>query len=295
MSNIVSTKTTKSTAEIVKYHFDKNREAIMRSLPKGFNYDRICRAVINAISINKSLMECTPTSIFLSTIKAFSLGIEPNSPLQEGYLIPFNNRQKGAKEAQFMPSYRGLIQLARRSGEIKVIYAREVYKNDEIEIVDGTERKLIHKPKFFEKRGDLIGFYAVFTTRDGSSDFEVMSKGDVEDIRKRSKSPNEGPWVTDYNEMGRKTVIKKISKRMPMSIEFARAVEEDNKALDGKIGDVIDIEGLEIPPEEPKKTSTLEQPLTPKKAEERQQPTPADVFEDTPSDEFQDKFTGGRK
>lgn len=286
-----------STAELVKHNLDKNRDAIIRSLPKGFNFDRMCRAVINAISTTPSLAKCTASSLFLATVKGFSLGLEPNGPMQEGYLVPFKNNKKDVHEAQFMPGYRGLIALARRSGEIAVIYAREVYKNDYIEVVEGLERKLIHKPLLWGDRGELLGFYGVFTLKTGEPDFEVMTIKDIEDIRARSKAATEGPWVTDYNEMGRKTVIKKLLKRAPMSIELAGAIEQENKALEGQGNDIIDVEGLDIT-EEPKKKSSLEDP---KRDDEIPRIQPPAVSQDIYDDEkpvdakFQKEFVAGGK
>ena len=249
-----------TTAEIVKGNLDKNREAIMKSLPRGFNYDRMCRSAINAISTTPSLAECTPTSLFLSLVKGFSLGLEPNGALSEGYLVPFNNKHNNQwiKEAQFFPSYRGLINLARRTGEIASVYAREVYKNDFFEVQEGLERKLVHKPLVFGDRGDLIGFYAVFTTKDKDVDFDIMTLKEIESIRARSKAAQSGPWVTDYIEMAKKTVIKRLLKRAPLSIELAGAIEHENKVLDGTASaDIIEVEGLEIE-EPPKKVSKLE-------------------------------------
>jgi recombination protein RecT len=237
----------KDTALVVKGHLDKNKDALMRTLPVGFNYDRMCRTVINAISTIPKIAECTPGSIFLSSVRAFSLGLEPNGALNEGYLVPFRN--KGIMEAVFMPSYRGLINLARRSGEISIIYATEVCEKDEFNVELGTDKKITHKPNYFEDRGKVKAFYAVFTLKTGESDFEVMNMQDIEKIKASSKTSNFGPWIDWYEEMAKKSVIKRLLKRAPMSIELASAIQADNKANDGNI-DIIDIDGLEIPDDE---------------------------------------------
>jgi recombination protein RecT len=220
-----------SPAALVKANLDKNRAAIMASLPRGFNYDRMCRSLINAISTTPALAECTQASLFLSAVRGFSLGLEPNGPLAEGYLVPFRN--KGVAEAQFMPSYRGLINLARRSGELATIYACDVCANDEFEAVNGTDRRLVHRPQWFAERGETIGYYAVYTLKDGSSDFEIMSMADIEKIRNASRAKNSGPWVDWFDEMAKKTVIKRLAKRMPMSVELASAMALDNAAVSG--------------------------------------------------------------
>lgn len=234
-------------ATSVNAQLKKNRDVIMATLPKGFNYDRMCRTVINAISTNAELAKCSPASIFMSTVRSFSLGIEPNGALAEGYLIPFWNSKKHSMEAQFMPSYRGLQALARRSGEIADVYAKEVREKDFFEAEEGTERKITHKPDYTKNRGDAVCYYAVFHTKDGSVDFEVMSKDEIDEIRRLSKSADRGPWADHYSEMAKKTVMKRLLKRAPMSIELASTINLDNKVASGEaVDDVLEIEGLEI-------------------------------------------------
>jgi len=251
----------------VKAMLEKNKSAMIASLPKGFdNYERMTRSVINAISTTPALSQCTPTSLFLSIVKGFSLGLEPNGLLGHGYLVPF--KDKGVMKAQFMPGYRGLIDLARRTGEISEIYATEVYEKDFLEVSLGTNKELIHKPEAFGDRGKILGWYAVFKLKDGSVDFETMSRDEVDAIRKISKAGNSNfsPWNSGhYNEMARKTVIKKLLKRAPQSIETAQAVDADNKAAMGEDqdgGDIIDIVGGEVEPDPAdSKTQRLAQSL----------------------------------
>ena len=198
----------KKTAVAINEQLKKNRAAIMATLPQGFNYDRMCRTVINAVSTDYMLAKCSTSSIFLSTVRAFGLGIEPNGPLSEGYLISFWNSKKGCNEAQFMPSYKGLINLARRSGEIADIYAKAVYENDTFEVEEGTDRKIIHKPDYRKVRGKAVCYYAVFHTKSGGVDFEVMSMDEILKVKNSSKSADKGPWVDWFEEMAKKTVIK---------------------------------------------------------------------------------------
>lgn len=239
----------KQTATQVNGLLTKNKAAIMKTLPLGFNFDRMCRTLINAISTTPQLAQCSPASLFLSSVRSFSLGLEPNGALNEAYLVPYWNSKKACNEAQFMPSYRGLQNLARRSGEIAEIYAKSVKENDTFEVEEGTERKIIHKPDYTRERGKAVCFYAVFRTKDGNVDFEVMSMDEIEAIRNRSKAANSGPWCTDFEEMAKKTVMRRLLKRAPMSVELADAVAFDNKAavgeFDGK-DDIIDIEGFAI-------------------------------------------------
>lgn len=245
----------KKTAGIVSAYLVKNKEVILKTLPHGFNYDRMCRTVINAICTTPILAKCDAGSIFLSTVRGFALGLEPNGALSEGYLVPYWNSKKNTYEAQFMPSYRGLVNLARRSGEITEIYAKAVCENDTFEVEEGTERKIIHKPGYTKKRGAAVCYYAVFKTVSGGVDFEVMSRDEIDAIKSRSKSVQSGktcPWDTDYDEMAKKTVMKRLLKRAPMSIEFADAVKAETAAAMGEEADnsdILDIEGLEVPGE----------------------------------------------
>lgn len=250
-------------ASQVKGMLEKHKNAITASLPRGFdNPDRMIRAAVNAISTTPHLAKCTPESLFISIVKGFSLGLEPNGVLAHGYLVPF--KDKGVEKAQFMPGYRGLIELARRSGKIAEVYATEVYENDKFEVKLGTNKELIHEPDFFSDRGEIRGWYAVFKLTDGSVDFEIMGYDDVEKIRKLSKAggSNFSPWNSGhYNEMARKTVIKKLLKRAPMTVEAAKAVDDDNKVAMGERqddSDVIDIVGGQI--EESELEQVSEQP-----------------------------------
>lgn len=235
------------TASKVNSMLKTNRKAIMDTLPQGFNYDRMCRSVINAVSTTPELAKCNAASIFLSTVRAFSLGLEPNGALAEGYLVPFWNSKKQTNEAQFMPGYRGLISLARRSGKIANIYAQAVYSEDVFEVELGTERKIVHKPNFLKPRGEAVCYYAVFQGTDGYSDFEVMTVEEIEKVRLASKSGNSGAWKMWTEEMAKKTVLRRLLKRAPMSIELADAVTLDNKISSGEdVTDIITVEGLDI-------------------------------------------------
>ena len=236
-----------ATASKVNSMLKTNKAAIMATLPVGFNYDRMCRSVINAVSTTPELAKCTPASIFLSTVRAFSLGLEPNGALAEGYLVPFWNSKKQSNEAQFMPGYRGLISLSRRSGKIANIYAQAVYSEDVFEVELGTERKIVHKPNFLKARGQAVCYYAVFQGTDGYSDFEVMTMEEIEKVRLSSKSGGSGAWKMWADEMAKKTVLRRLLKRAPMSIELAEEVNRDNKIAVGEdVTDVINIEGLEV-------------------------------------------------
>jgi recombination protein RecT len=159
-------------------------------------------------------------------MNAAQLGLEPNTPLGQAYLLPYSNH--GTLESQFIIGYKGLIDLAYRSGQVKTIYAEAVHENDEFEYELGLEPKLKHIPAM-KDRGEVIYYYAVFKLINGGEGFKVMSKEDVEKIRLRSPSANAGfsPWKTDYDSMAKKTVIRQVLKYAPLSTDIQAKIAQD--------------------------------------------------------------------
>jgi len=200
---------------------------IKKALPNTITPERFTRIVLSAISNNKELQACTPQSFLASMMNSAQLGLEPNTPLGQAYLIPYKNH--GTLEAQFQIGYKGLIDLAYRSGQVKTIYAEAVYENDEFEYELGLNPKLVHKPAI-KDRGDVIYYYAVFKLTNGGEGFTVMSKDDIERHKNRfSKAANAGfsPWSTNYDEMAKKTVIKKVLKYAPLSTDIQSQIAQD--------------------------------------------------------------------
>jgi recombination protein RecT len=169
------------------------------------------------------------------------MGLEPNTVLGHAYLVPFNTKRKDANgnerwvdSVQVIIGYKGLIDLARRSGQIVSIAAHEVCEQDRFELVYGLDEKLNHIPAM-GARGDVVGFYAVARLKDGGHCFEFMSLHQVQEIMKNTQSKGKyGPWQDHFVEMGRKTVIRRLAKYLPLSIEFQTAVALDNMAATGK-------------------------------------------------------------
>lgn len=200
---------------------------IEKALPKVMTPERFTRIALSAVSNNPQLGECTPKSFLASMMNAAQLGLEPNTPLGQAYLIPFKN--KGVMECQFQIGYKGLIDLAYRGGDVKTIMAQTVYENDVFEFEFGLEPRLKHVPAK-KDRGEPIWFYAVFKLVNGGEGFEVMSIDDVKKhARKYSQSYNSSfsPWKNNFEEMAKKTVIKKVLKYAPLKTDFLRAVAED--------------------------------------------------------------------
>jgi recombination protein RecT len=200
---------------------------IAKALPSVITPERFTRMVLTAMSTNKDLQLCTPNSFLGAMMQAAQLGVEPNTPLGQAYLIPYKN--KGTLECQFQLGYKGMIDLAYRSGEVKDIQAHEVHENDTFEYELGLEPKLKHIPAM-SNRGAVIMYYAIFHTKDGGYGFNVMSVDDVQEhAKKYSKSYGSSfsPWKSNFDEMAKKTVLKRCLKYAPIKTEFARSISAD--------------------------------------------------------------------
>lgn len=200
---------------------------IKKALPSVITPERFTRIALSALNNTPMLQQCTPMSFIAALLNAAQLGLEPNTPLGQAYLIPYKN--KGVLECQFQIGYKGLIDLAYRNGQMQTIQAQAVYENDYFEYEYGLEPKLIHRPTFTE-RGGLVYFYGVFRTVNGGYGFSVMSKYDMDSFAKTySKAYESGysPWKTNYEEMAKKTVIKQALKYAPIMTEFQRALSTD--------------------------------------------------------------------
>ena len=146
--------------------------------------------------------------------------------LGQAYLIPYGN------QIQLIIGYRGLIDLARRSGDLTSLIAHSIHENDTFSFDFGTCELPHHTFSLQQPRGEVIAFYAIARFKDGSYHFDLMTKGEVDAIRSRSKAGNSGPWVTDYEEMGKKTVIRRIAKYLPMCVQRACAYDGNTVNVD---------------------------------------------------------------
>jgi recombination protein RecT len=200
---------------------------IKKALPSVLTPERFTRMVLSALSTNPKLAGCTPASFLGAMMTAAQLGVEPNTPLGQAYLIPYSNH--GTDEVQFQLGYKGLIDLAYRSGQVSTIQAHVVRENDHFEYALGLDPKLEHVPAA-SNRGEATHYYAVVRMKDGGFCFAVMSKEEVEaHARKYSKAYSSGysPWKTNFDEMAKKTVLKRALKYAPMKSEFVRGVTQD--------------------------------------------------------------------
>lgn len=218
------------------------------ALPKHINSERFVRIAITTIRQNPKLAKCSQESLLGALMVSAQLGLEPGT-LGQCYLIPFENKKAGTVECQFQIGYKGLIELLRRSGQLSDIYSYTVYENDDFNIEYGLSRTLTHKPNF-DERGEIKGFYAVAILKDGAKAFEYMTKDEVvkHEEKYRKGSYKNDVWNKNFEEMAQKTVVKKLLKWLPVSVEFLEMAAKDEKSfkvIDDKSTEVQEIEILE--------------------------------------------------
>lgn len=198
------------------------KSAVAQVLPRHMTPERFVRAGVMAITRTPKLAKCDQPSFLKCMMDLSMLGLEPDG--RWAHLIPFENKKRGVIECQLIVDYKGLVQLAMRSGEISYIHADVVCENDDFEYDRGEISR--HKIDMRKPRGAIYAAYALAQFRDGTRKCEVMSRDDVEAVRARSRAANSGPWVTDYAEMCKKTVLRRLSKWLPMSSETLEKISE---------------------------------------------------------------------
>lgn len=282
----------------VKKFFEAQKSAITQVLPKHMDADRMLRIATGALRTTPKLLNAKIETLFGAVVQCAQLGLEPNTPLGHAYLIPFDNRQKGITEVQIVFGYKGLVDLARRSGQIVSIAAHEVCRNDTFEFSYGLDERLEHKPAL-QNRGDVIAFYAVAKLVGGGYAFEVMSRDQVEEIRDNSQNykfardKDKTVWGQHFVEMGRKTVLRRLFKYLPVSIELATAAAMDGAADSGvsqALDDVLTGEYTVVDTDAPnveRDDQPQDQPAPqPRQQAARNEPVPQQAPDESASDFF---------
>jgi recombination protein RecT len=210
-------------AEIVKSQWGMI-EAIM---PRHLTAKRFARNLYVACQRTPKVLLCSRDSIIGSMIEAAQLGLEPGVGGQ-GEILPYKTKE--GWKAQFIPGYRGLMKLARQSGTIGSFMAETVDEADHFEFKLGTNPKIDHVPGE-SPTGNVTHAYAVAHLL-GTDDwqFAVMTRAQIEEVRKGSKAGNFGPWKSNWPEMAKKTVIRRLCKLLDTSPEVQRAVTMDELA-----------------------------------------------------------------
>lgn len=224
MSNQIAKKTSKDWLTS-----DQLKQQVAQALPGHLTADRFMRVLFTSMQKTPLLMQCTQDSIYSAMITCSQLGIEPDG--RRAHMIPFkNNKRGGVYECQLIIDYKGVAELVQRSGKVSSVHADVVCDKDDFEYDMGEVKR--HKIDLRKPRGEMYAAYATVTFKDGTRQSAVMSKEEIDGIRKRSKASSYGPWVTDYNEMAKKTVFRRLSKWLPLSPEQRDVIEKDDDQFD---------------------------------------------------------------
>lgn len=220
-----------NAVQLVQHALEARKDMIAKMLPKHLTPERMFHLAAVAMSRNPLLMQCTTTSMVQAIMTCAELGLEPTGTYGGAWLVPYKNKS-GQYEAQLQIDYRGLLDLARRSGQIQSIAAHVVYERDVFDLQYGDTEKITHRPFLDGDPGQVKGAYAVVQFKDGGHQSEYMSKHDIEKVRDRSRAKGSGPWVTDFSQMARKTVLRRIFNYLPRSVEVRRALDADVDAIE---------------------------------------------------------------
>ena len=250
IQNATSNRQVDTSRPTMQQYIKQMEGEIKKALPSVITPERFTRIVLSALSTNPKLAETTPQSFLGAMMTAAQLGLEPNTPLGQAYLIPFWNGKSRCSECQFQLGYKGLIDLAYRSGEVSVIQAQVVYDNDEFSYSFGLNPELKHVPAK-SGRGEPIAVYAMFRTKDDGYGFEVMSMDDIRaHAKKFSKAYSSGPWQTNFEEMAKKTVLKRVLKYAPLKSDFVRGMAQDETIKTELSEDMYSVPGVVIEAED---------------------------------------------
>lgn len=221
-------KTKGALAELLERSRNSFEEMATKYLPA----DRIFKLAAVAMSRDPKIADCTGVSILKSVMDACQMGLDCSGINGQGWILPYRNKKTNKTEAQFIPGYRGLTEIARRSGAVEDIDAQLVYANDVFRIRMGSNPGIDHEPETRGDRGEFLGAYAVATLATGKQKSEWMDAADIDNTKKSSRSAGSdySPWNTFAGEMRRKTVIKRICKYLPYDATLQLAIDADNRA-----------------------------------------------------------------
>lgn len=223
---------------------------VKKALPSIMTPERFTRITVSAIQNNPKLAQCSPVSFLGAMMNAAQLGLEPNTPLGQAYLIPYWNSKNKCYECQFQVGYKGMLALAYRTRMFQTIQVHTVYENDRFEYALGLEEKLVHIPAM-ANRGEPTFFYALYKLENGGYGFQVMSTEDCNRVRDNySQAAKKGgsPWQTNYESMCKKTVLKQLLKYAPVSSDIMQAMTVDQSVnYDSSILGDITVESAENP------------------------------------------------
>ncbi len=259
---------------------ERQKPEIGRALPKHMDPDRLARIATTLLRQKPELWDCDAQSFLGALMTCAQLGLEPG-PLGHAYIIPRWNKKTRTYDAQFYLGYKGMVELAQRSGKVRKVTARTVYANEVARglftVEYGSEERIFHSPIVFGDRGEPVGYYAIVKLTSGEDLIQPLSVADVEYYRRRSQTPNEGPWVTDYEPQAHKTCVRRLERWMPMSPEYVQAL-----AQEGRTRTDVSPAALDGPPAVAGEVVTDDQPATQSEPETPHEPSDETAPRDAP-------------
>jgi len=224
------------TIEIVRGMIFERMEELGKVLPKSMDRERFVRSTLIALSKSPNVLACTPNSILRCLLEAASEGLEPTGLFGGAWLVPFGN------VCTLIRSYVGLCKLVRRSGEIASIEARVIRDGDMIELEYGLEQRFRHVPSI-PPRGEIVGAYSMVRLLNGAVSVEMMARDEIEKVRAVSKARNSGPWKDWYEEMARKTVLRRHCKYLPLDDLAVQAIQADDESTGAGFASIVEAPG----------------------------------------------------
>lgn len=236
--------TTAVAVKDLRHDINSMESQFKLALPAHIPSAKFVRTVLTALQNNPDLLKADRQSVLSGCMKAAQDGLLIDN--RDAALVIFKTKDgdNWVMKAQYMPMVSGILKKARNSGQISTISAHVAYQNDKFLYVLGDEEKIIHEPNMLE-RGKPIAAYAIVKLKDGSVQREVMTISEIDAIRKRSRTSDKGPWVTDWAEMARKTVLRRIAKYIPSSADkegesLVDITSRDDDLYDMETGEVTE-------------------------------------------------------
>lgn len=249
---------TRSASRTLEGLLQEMQGAMAQALPRHMQPERMLRLATTAMRTTKQLAQCTPASFLGAVMQASIMGLEVNTPAGHAYLVPFKN--KGILECTLIIGYQGMMDLARRSGHVRSIYAFPVYAGDVFEYEFGLNPTLTHKPMGGDKSdANLTHVYAVAKLDNGEPVFTVLTRDDVEYFRSKSRAANSPFWRDNYAQMAQKTAVRRLYTWLPRSSEMSVAQAVETRAeqrmpqlhATPEVAAMLVAHGHEVPDDEP--------------------------------------------
>lgn len=210
------------------------KHSIKSALPTHLNSDRFQRIVLSTFNSNKQFENCNPVTFIAAILQCAQLGLEPNTPLGQAYLIPY------ADQVQLQLGYQGILELCYRTNKFTNIHAYEVYENDFFDLEYGLSPKVIHKPTIKGDRGEVIGYYACYRLIDGGYGIAYMTKQEMQTYMQQYAKgchKSSSAWQINFDGMAKKTVIKKVLKYAQKTIDLNDILYKADGAIKKDISD----------------------------------------------------------